>query len=87
MDVEEAGAADDVLLQGVVHTLVLLLQHAGHGTRVTTCTLVLLLVQGITTQGITVPVRGAHKTRGLDYLSHYVPVAWNYLGRWMVHIL
>ena len=35
VDVEEAGAADDVLLQGVVHTLVLLLQHSGHGTRVT----------------------------------------------------
>ena len=35
VDVEEAGAADDVLLQGVVHTLVLLLQNSGHGTRVT----------------------------------------------------
>ena len=59
VDVEEAGAANDVLLQCVVHALVLLLQHAGHGTRVTTCTLVLLLVQESTTQGITVPVRGA----------------------------
>ena len=45
MDIEEAGATHGVLLQGVVHTLVLLLKHAavmGQGSqdRVTVCSCV-----------------------------------------------
>lgn len=45
MDIEEAGAAHGVLLQGVVHALVLLLKHAavmGQGSqdRVTVCSCV-----------------------------------------------